>query len=163
MLKIRRYQLEDNEVVKELHNDGIRQMLEADPVAEIPDFTNFDCDLDDIEGVYQHNNGEFLVGIDGGEIVVIGAIRKVSETYAEVKRIRVRRDCQRHGYGRRIVQKLEELATKLGYSELCLDTLASNVPAQRLFEKCGFTETSRGNKGPYRLIYYGKNLNRGGV
>jgi ribosomal protein S18 acetylase RimI-like enzyme len=155
MLQIRRYQAKDNKVVKELHYAGIAQM---DPDAGRQDSPFIDSDLDDIEGIYINNNGDFIVGMEGKEIVVIGAIRKVSAHCGEIKRIRVRRDCQRRGYGQTILLKLMERAAELGYQELCLDTLASNIPAQQIFEKCGFVENHRGKRGPFDLIFYEKKL-----
>jgi ribosomal protein S18 acetylase RimI-like enzyme len=157
MLLIRRYQAPDNKAVKELHYAGVVQM---DPDASRQDNPFIDSDLDDIEGIYLNNHGDFIVGTEGQEIVAMGAIRKVSAKCGEIKRIRVRQNCQRQGYGRTILLKLMELASEIGYTELCLDTLASNIPAQRLFEKCGFAENHRGKIGPYDLIYYGKKLNK---
>jgi ribosomal protein S18 acetylase RimI-like enzyme len=153
MLKIRRYQPQDNKAVKELHYAGLAQFgVAVDPY--------HDSDLDDIENIYINNHGDFLVGLEGGEIVAMGAIRKVSETCGEIKRIRVRQDCQRRGYGQTILLKLMEIAAALGYTELRLDTVAHNTPARRLFEMFGFTKTHRGKVGDYELIFYGKRLNK---
>jgi ribosomal protein S18 acetylase RimI-like enzyme len=154
---IRRYQAPDNEAVKELHYAGVLQM---DPDASLQDIPFMDSDLDDIAGIYLNNRGDFIVGMESKEIVAMGAIRKVSAKRGEIKRIRVRQDCQRQGYGQTILLKLMEIAAKLGYTELCLDTLTSNVPAQKLFEKCGFVESHRGKRGPYDLIFYGKKLSK---
>jgi len=148
---IRRYQAQDNEAVKALHYAGLAQFgAAADPY--------HDNDLDDIEGIYINNNGDFLVGIDEDKIMAIGAIRKVSATRGEIKRIRVHRKCQRRGYGQTILSRLLELAAELGYTELCLDATVDNTPAQRLFEKCGFIETHRGKVGTYDLVFYEKKL-----
>jgi len=151
MLLIRRYQAQDNRVVKELHYAGLAQFgATADPY--------YDTDLDNIEDIYINNNGDFLVGIQGNEIVAIGAIRKVTDKRGEIKRIRVRQNCQRQGYGQTILLKLMELAAETGYTELCLDTLANNTTARRLFEKFGFKETHHGKVGTYDLIFYKKKL-----
>jgi ribosomal protein S18 acetylase RimI-like enzyme len=153
MLFIRRYQAQDNEAVKELHYAGLAQFgATADPY--------YDSDLDNIEDIYINNNGDFLIGIQGNEIVAIGAIRKVSAKRGEIKRIRVWQNCQRQGHGQTILLKLMELAAEMGYTELCLDTLANNTPARCLFEKFGFTETHHGKIGPYDLIFYGKKLSK---
>jgi ribosomal protein S18 acetylase RimI-like enzyme len=157
MLRIRRYQPQDNKVVKELHYAGVSQIF---PNADRQDNTFIDGDLDDIEGVYINNSGDFLVGLQGDEIVAIGAIKKVSATCGEIKRMRVRRDCQRKGYGEKILIKLIELAKQLGYTKLCLDTATSNIPAQRLYEKRGFVENHRRKIGPYEMILYEKKLNK---
>jgi GNAT superfamily N-acetyltransferase len=164
MLKIRRYRPDDNKAVKELHYAGIMQMVELIPEEErlIPpprDEHFIDSDLDDIEGAYINNRGDFLVGLEDREMVVIGAIRKVNETCGELKRLRVRRDRQRHGYGEAMMKRLIERGRELGYRELVLDTLESNLPARRLFARLGFTERRRERKGPAKLIIYEKRLN----
>ena len=152
---IRRYQAEDNKEVKDLHYAGLAQFgASKDPY--------HDSDLDDIEGIYINNTGDFLVGTEENEIVAMGAIKKITATRGEIKRIRVRRDYQGHGYGSIILSKLIQRAGELGYAELCLDTLVSNIPAQHLLEKCGFAETHRGKVGTYDLIFYRKKLNEGG-
>jgi ribosomal protein S18 acetylase RimI-like enzyme len=158
MLQIRRFRPEDEAAVKKLHYAGIEQMHELDPVKGRPDIPNLDGDLDDIEKAYINNRGDFLVGLIDNEIVAIGGIRKYSDTCGEIKRIRIRRDCQRRGYGEAILVKLANTAAGLGYTELCLDTMAANLPAQRLFEKTGFRQTGRGRLGQFPLIFYRKNL-----
>jgi GNAT superfamily N-acetyltransferase len=167
MLKIRRYQPNDNKTVKELHYAGITQMVELIPEEERlippPDDEHFiDSDLDDIEGTYINNRGDFLVGLEDGEMVVIGAIRQATETCGELKRLRVRRDRQRQGYGEAMMLRLIERGKELGYRELVLDTLESNLPARRLFEELGFIELHRERKGPAKLIIYGKKLSQEG-
>ncbi len=153
-MQIRRYQAEDNKEVKALHYAGLEQFgATADPY--------HDKDLDDIKGVYIDNNGDFLVGTDGDKIVAMGALKKTSGTRGEIKRIRVRRDYQRSGYGRTILLKLIEMAGELGYMELCLDATVDNTPARRLFEQCGFVETRKGKVGTYDLVFYEKKLNKG--
>ncbi len=153
VMQIRRYQSEDIEAVKKLHYAGLRQ-IGINRVYN-PDY---DYDFDNLEETYVNNKGDFLVGLDNEDIVVAGAIRKKTRYKAEIKRIRVREDYQRQGYGGIILLKLIERARELGYKELYLDTLASNVPAQRLFQKYGFIETRRAKAGPYDLICYGKSL-----
>jgi ribosomal protein S18 acetylase RimI-like enzyme len=164
MLKIRRYQPDDNQTVKELHYAGITQMVEMIPETERlipppPDEHFIDSDLDDIEGAYINNRGDFLVGLEDGEMVVIGAIRQATETCGELKRLRVRRDRQRQGYGEAMMLRLIERGKELGYRELVLDTLESNLPARRLFQGLGFIELRRERKGPAKLMIYGKKLN----
>jgi N-acetylglutamate synthase-like GNAT family acetyltransferase len=119
MLKIRRYQPKDNIVVKELHYAGIEQMrdfiTEAEQrMIESDDEHMIDCDLEDIEGEYINNGGDFLVGLEGKEIVVIGALRKYTDNCGELKRLRVRRERQRQGYGETMFRRLIERGRELG-------------------------------------------------
>ena len=156
---IRRYQADDNIEVKGLHYAGVQQI---DPDPERPDNPFIDADLDNIEGVYINNRGDFIIGTVENDIIAIGALQKVSANLGEIRRIRIRQDYQRQGYGSQILSKLIERARELGYKELCLDTLADNKPAQNLFEKGGFIETHRGKTGSYDLIFYRKKLSKGG-
>jgi len=156
---IRTYQVGDNREVKNLHYAGV---LQIDPDPERPDNPFSDADLDNIEGVYINNRGDFIIGMIEDEIMAMGALQKVSESRGEIKRIRIRQDYQRQGHGSKILARLIERARELGYTELCLDTLADNTPAQRFFEKGGFTKTQRGKIGSYDLIFYRKILNVGG-
>ena len=78
MLQLRRYQPEDNEIIKALHYAGLKQFgADADPF--------YDSDLNEIEHVNINNNGDFLVGLYENEIVAMGAIRKFSEICGEIK------------------------------------------------------------------------------
>jgi len=153
LIDIRRYQAKDNEVVKTLHYLGWSQ-FNVD--ARDEDNLILDTDLDDIENVYINNNGEFLVGIYKGQIVAMGALGKLSKTRGEIKRMRVHPDYQRRGFGQVILQKLLEIAAQLGYTELCLDTLAQNIPAQKLYEKFGFVQVRREKIGRLDMIVYEK-------
>jgi GNAT superfamily N-acetyltransferase len=167
MLKIRRYRPQDNEAVKRLHYAGIEQMVELIPEANrvtgpARDEAMLDNDLDDIEGAYIGNRGDFLIGLENGEAVVIGAIRYYTEDCGELKRLRVRQDRQRRGFGQAMIAKLIQRARELGYREVILDTLPDNLPARRLFEKCGFNFIRFENRGPLRLVIYGKKINEEG-
>ena len=159
MLKIRRYRPEDNKVVKELNEAGIAQMDLPVDRHVVP---HIDSDFDDIEGVYINNHGDFIVGLEDGEIVAMGAFKRRNPECAEFKRLRIRPDCQRKGYGETIMRKLTELAAKMGYTEGFLDTLKTNHRAQRLFEKLGWVKSGSGKTGPFELFYYSRKLNGGG-
>lgn len=103
---IRRYQTKDNGEVKALHYAGLRQFGAAeDPY--------HDSDLDDIEGIYLSNNGDFLVGTIDGEIVAMGVVKKVTAKRGEIKRIRIRQDHQRQGHGQTMLEKLIETVVAL--------------------------------------------------
>ena len=156
MFSIRRYQPTDKEIVKALYYAGLEQ-FDAD--LRIDGYLSLDKDLDNIENVYINNGGDFLVGVLDGEFVAMGALRKLSNTKGEIKRMAVRRDQQRQGYGQAIFTRLLQIAVELGYQELCLDTTAQNLPAQRLYEKLGFVEVRRFQIGRLKVVFYNKRVN----
>ena len=147
-MHIRRYEPGDKRAVRRLHDDALNEVgahLGTGP---------WDEDLDEIEGVYLESGGEFLVGILEGEVVAMGAIKRVSPDVAEVKRMRVRPALQGHGYGQAMLDALHRRAAGLGYSTLHLDTTVQQRAARRLYLKNGYREVGRGSIGPFDCIFY---------
>src|SRR3989338_5061080 len=135
---IRRYQPSDLEAAKKLHRLALESSgawVEGGP----------DEDMDDIENVYL-NGGDFLVGFLGKDLVVMGALKKIDENTAEIKRMRVRPDLQRRGYGQMMLNKLEQRACELGYKRIILDTGVVMAGAQKLYESNGYREVRRKRK-----------------
>lgn len=92
-----------------------------------------DDDLCAIPAVYLATGGEFIVGLLRGELVAMGALR-LSEDGAEIKRMRVHPCYQRQGYGRQILEHLEQRARDLGIVRLRLDTTSGQKPARPSIE-----------------------------
>ena len=92
-LSIRRYRPEDLAAVWEMHFEGL------DAVGARIEDPSLDEDLGRMEQDYPVGGGEFLVGTVGGRTVAMGALKRTSGLRAEVKRMRVRPECWRRGYG----------------------------------------------------------------
>jgi ribosomal protein S18 acetylase RimI-like enzyme len=159
MFEIRQYQPQDNRVCRALNDAGIAQIEPSGGLRGLP---GVDADFDDIEGVYL-KNGDFIVGLQDGQVVAMGAFKRRTKKCAEFKRLRIRPDCQRNGYGEAIMHRLMELAAEMGYTEAFLDTLTTNFRAQRLFEKLGFKKSGGGKRGPFDLLFYNRKLDKGGA
>ena len=147
-MHIRRYEPGDKHAIRRLHDDALNEVgahLGTGP---------WDDDLDDIEGVYLESGGEFLVGILEGEVVAMGAIKRISPDAAEVKRMRVKPGLQGRGYGQTLLDDLHDRATDLGYTTLHLDTTVQQRVARGLYLKNGYREVGRGSVGPFDCIYY---------
>jgi GNAT superfamily N-acetyltransferase len=147
-LRIRRYEPGDRGAVRRLHDDALNEVgahLGSGP---------WDDDLDEIEGVYLDNGGEFLVGVVDGEVVAMGALMRISPERAELKRMRVRPGLQGRGYGQALLDALHHRAGELGYSRLRLDTTVQQRVAQHLYLKNGYNEAGRGVVGPFDCIFY---------
>jgi ribosomal protein S18 acetylase RimI-like enzyme len=152
VLELRRFQSTDQDAVWELHNlglDGTGAHLGNGP---------WDDDLRSIPDSYLGNRGEFLVGVVNGRVVAMVALRHVSESIAELKRMRVHPSFQRRGFGRRILASLENRARELGYTKLTLDTGVVLTAAQRFYEGAGYREVGRGRIGPVEVVYFEKRL-----
>ena len=152
MLQIRRYEPQDHDEVWDLHNLALWQ------VGAHAGNGPYDDDLHHIESVYLHNGGEFLVGLLDGKIVAMGALRRITEQKAEVKRMRVHPAYQRKGFGQLILSALESRARELGYIALALDTAVIQTAAQQLYLKNGYRETGRTVLSGFDAILFEKEL-----
>jgi ribosomal protein S18 acetylase RimI-like enzyme len=152
-MKIRRYKKPDQTQVWNLHILALQS---------VPDLVyaggSWETDLQDIEKSYLDNGGEFLVAELNGEILGMGAFRKISESCAEIKRMRVHPDHWRQGIGQSILTRLKQMAKEKGYTTLVLDTTIHQVAAQGLYLKNGYTELRRAKRGIFDTIFYEKPL-----
>ena len=146
-LEIRRYEKGDEDAVFNLHIKALK------PTGSYIDSGEWNADFSDIESIYIKPGGEFLVGTIDGEIVAIGALKKVSTDHAEIKRMRVDPLFQRRGFGQEILTKLEHRAKELGFNCLELDTGVIQEAAQKLYEKNGFKEFKRGELTWWNSMY----------
>jgi GNAT superfamily N-acetyltransferase len=141
-LAIRRYRDTDHDAVWALQHlaerdyarDHIPPVVENDP--NVGDFHH-------IEDVYLRHGGEFLVGFYKGQLVAMGGIARIDRERAYVKRVRVHHAYHGHGFGRAIMQALEERARALGYAVLETDTSIDRLPARQLYLRCGFRDVGR--------------------
>ena len=153
-LKIRRFQLSDQKEIFELHKKALIAIAENFYLSGSP----WEDDFKDLESTYIRPGGEFLVGEIEGKIVAIGALKKLSEDRAEIKRMRVDPDFQRRGFGQIILDELEVRAKELGFKSLQLDTALIQKAARKLYEKNGYKEFGRGIINGSKCIFYEKKL-----
>ena len=118
----------------------------------------WDEDLRNIEKTYLETGGEFLVGTVGNEIVTMGALKKISENTAEIKRMRVKPAFQGRGFGREMLMKLESVASQRGLYRILLDTSTLQSAAISLYRKHGYKEIGRGKIRDLDILYFEKYL-----
>jgi len=83
-----------------------------------------------------HGNFYLVAHVDGRIAGYAGL--SVADTEAWVQNIAVRRNLQRHGIGRRLLEALLTEATRRGTSTVLLEVAVDNAPAQRLYAEYGF-------------------------
>jgi len=109
---------------------------------------------------WQQNDSKyiFVVAEINNEIVGCGAIRPISETVGEVKRMYSK--YPRKKIGKTILAFLEDIALKSGYEELILETRIKNTEATQFYEKQNYKVIP--NYGKYtdrpEAICFGKSL-----
>lgn len=82
--------------------------------------------------------GTFLVARDGGQAVGCGALRRLDEATAEVKRMYVEPAARGRGVGAVVLERLEAAARELGVEKLVLETGIYQAEAIALYRRAGF-------------------------
>jgi ribosomal protein S18 acetylase RimI-like enzyme len=118
----------------------------------------WDEDLKNIFEVYINNHGAFLIAEHDDKIIGMGALKRVSDQIAEVKRMRVSPEHQGRGLGTKLLKFIEKKAEELGYKELILDTSDRQKAAIHIYKKHGYKEYKRGFLGGWEAIYMKKTI-----
>lgn len=96
------------------------------------------ADVDDYQAQYGPPWGTFLVAADGDEIVGTGAIRRIDDGTAELRRMWLLPAYHDRGIGYRLIQELFTFARAAGYRHIRLSTSAVQERAIRFYTRLGF-------------------------
>lgn len=152
-VEFRRFRPDDATAIRDLHVLALRS---TGAFIETNDTRDWDSDLENIEEVYLRPGGEFLVGVLGGEIVAMGALRLGQDGSATLKRMRVHPRFQRRGFGRELLRRLEEAARQRHVTRIVLDTLPVQGAALALYSSSGYVETHRAERDGIELLFMQK-------
>jgi putative acetyltransferase len=101
-------------------------------------FQGFMAELAGLPGLYAPPRGRLLLAMIDGQAAGCVAVRPLSNTVCEMKRLFVRPAFRRHGLGRKLAEKSVTAAGAIGYSLMRLDTLPRIKEALHLYESMGF-------------------------
>ena len=93
----------------------------------------------------------FYVAFDGEELVALAFIWDIDRTVPWFG-IAVRDSAQGKGVGTAFMKAIFADILALGYAGLLLRTATDNIPAQHLYEKCGFERLGTHPSGEYLYI-----------
>ena len=117
-----------------------------------------EADLMAIEQVYLGGGGEFLLGFLNERLVAMGGFKRLTDSSAELRRMRIERELQGRGYGAQLLRELERLAFQSGIRTLCLDTARRRPLTLEFYRKHGYQETGRGFYGAVETVQFSKIL-----
>jgi ribosomal protein S18 acetylase RimI-like enzyme len=152
VFELRQYQPSDAEAVWRLHDAAL------DDAGVHGGRGPWEDDLRDIGATYVDAGGDFLVGLDDGELVGMAGLFRRSAGEGEIRRMRVHPDRQRQGLGRLMLETLEERARALGLQTIRLDTTEDQTAAQRLYETSGYREAGRRHTERFVFVDFVKRL-----
>jgi GNAT superfamily N-acetyltransferase len=93
-----------------------------------------------------------------GALAGCGAVQRLDDQTAEIKRMWVNPDFRGHGLGRRILTHLEDQAGQLGHGRVVLDTNGTLREAIALYQRTGYHAIERYNDNPYAQHWFAKAL-----
>ena len=117
-----------------------------------------EADLVAVEDVYLRSRGEFLLGLINERLVAMGGFKRLSESLAELRRMRIVRDLQGQGYGTLVLRELERRAFQAGIRTLCLDTARRRPLTLEFYRKHGYQESGQSFYGAVETVQFSKIL-----
>jgi ribosomal protein S18 acetylase RimI-like enzyme len=104
-------------------------------------FQDIETELATLPGRYAPPPGRLLLARVGAEAIGTVGLRPLSPGIAEMKRLWVEPGFAGQGLGRRLAERIIEIARIEGYRAMRLDTLGPKMPAAlRLYRSLGFKE-----------------------
>ena len=97
-------------------------------------------DVDNFQQEYVENRGLFLAVVDGKKLVGTGAVKKLEENIAELKRLWLLEEYHGQGIGYQVVSQLLKFARTHGYEKIRLQTSQKQERAVRFYMQLGFYE-----------------------
>lgn len=117
--------------IAEFLDEHVREMRSLTPLE-----SKHALDLDGLRGP----EITFWSVFDGDALIGCGAIKRLDAAHAELKSMRTAPRRKRAGVGSRLLEHIIAEATRMGFTELSLETGSADffLPARRLYEKFGF-------------------------
>jgi GNAT superfamily N-acetyltransferase len=100
--------------------------------------------------------GAFVMVRVGGVTVGCGALQRLADDTAEIKRMWIDPAWRGLGVAPRLLAHLEQLARERGHSMVRLDTSATLTEAIALYERSGYRSIERYNDNPYAQRWFEK-------
>ena len=108
-------------------------------------FQDYRKEIAELPGDYTLPGGCLLLAEQGNKIIGCVALRKISDTICEMKRMYIRPKFRGRGFGKKLAYSVIAKARKMGYRRMRLDTIAFMKEAITLYQSLGFIEIP-----PYR-------------
>ena len=117
-------------------------------------FQNFDKEMDTLPETYGNLDGRLFIAVINNKAVGVAGIKRFNDKECEVKRMFVQPNSRGFNVGKLLLTECIEMAKKLNYYTIKLDTLDFMKSAIKLYTENGFVEISAYRHNPYKEAKY---------
>lgn len=111
-------------------------------------YQGFEQELDALPAPYEAPHGVILLAVDGSTIVGCAALRAVTDSVAELRRLYVRPSHQRRGIGSLLATTVVNRCRAMGYRAMRFEASSSMHAALAICESLGFRPVPRFSDDP---------------
>lgn len=115
---------------------------------------NYDAEIARLESKYGPPDGKLYLALADGRSAGCVALRKLSDTQCEMKRLYVCPEYRGLGIGRLLTEQILRDARDIGYRQILLDTFPFLERAVGMYRRLGFRETEKYNDSPMESTIY---------
>ena len=135
--------------IRELFTEYVKMLfdLESD-FQKYLDLQNYDNEFDNLNEKYGLPNGRLYIAYSDNQAAGCIALRQMSDTECEMKRLYVKPEFRGKQIGKALVEVIINDAKKLGYQSMLLDTIPALKAAIVLYENMGFYRIPPYNSSP---------------
>ena len=146
--------------VAALFSEYTEMLVEEEPrFREYLDKQNYDTEVAHLESKYGMPHGRLYLAMVDGEVAGCIGLRRIDDTYCELKRLYVRPAFRGLRIGGMLVERILDDARAIGYEANLLDTLPFLKTAIAMYRKYGFYEIPSYNNSPMdNLVYLRRDL-----
>ena len=117
-------------------------------------FQNFDQEINNLENMYNKLDGGLLLASINNQAAGVAGIRKFDNKECELKRMFVKSGFRNLGIGKLLLAGSIELAKRLNYEIIKLDTADFMKAAIKLYKDYGFIEIAQYRYNPHESARY---------
>jgi putative acetyltransferase len=120
--------------------DDVRRLLDRHLTFAFSQVPAKDRDALDADGLTNPDVEFYALRVDG-ELLAVGALRKLDDLHAEVKSMHTAEEARRRGLGRAMLDHLLVVARDRGFHRVSLETgsMPAFAPARSLYASAGFS------------------------
>lgn len=141
--------------IRQLFSEYTQLLASGDPEFwEYLQIQHYDDEIEHPDHKYGPPNGRLYLALWNGQAAGCAALRQISQSECEMKRLYVRPEYQGNGIGDALVAQIIDDARSIGYSHLKLDTFPFLTRAIVMYRNLGFYEIPKYNDSPMASTIY---------